>query len=90
MRNQNGQQETRSVLGRMYDHYRATYPTTLESIRHTAERMFRELHGQALEQPEQVAMVIMGMLEEETRFAYEDAIRVGVQLALALELDCRD
>lgn len=76
-----------SVLTILYDEYCRTYPTTAESMQRMVESMYQDLYHCPLELAEQITAVVMAILDDETRFAYEDGVKTGVQLALDLELD---
>ena len=81
------QHEDRTVLALLYDAYRRTYPETVESLQREIESLYRDLYQQPLTDPEGVTAVFVGLCDDRARFAYEQGIRVGVQLALDLELD---
>lgn len=84
-RNQNT--EDRSVLALLYDEYKRTYPETAESIQREIETLYQQLYQHHLANPEEIAAVFIGLCDDRARYAYEDGVRCGVQLALDLELD---
>ncbi len=81
------QHEDRSVLALLYDSYRSTYPETVENLQREIERLYQHLHQHHLANPEEITAVFVGLCDDRSRFAYEEGIKTGVQLALDLELD---
>lgn len=79
--------EDRSVLALLYDEYRRTYPETAESIQREIETLYQQLHLHHLANPEEIAAVFIGMIDDRERYAYEAGVHCGVRLALDLELE---
>ena len=80
-------QEDRSVLALLYDEYRRTYPETAESIQQEIETLYQQLHLHHLANPEEIAAVFVGMIDDRERYAYEAGIQCGVRLAIDLQLE---
>ena len=81
------QDEDRSVLAILYDEYRRTYPESVENLQREIETLYQHLHQHHLANPEEITAVFVGLCDDRSRFAYEEGIKTGVQLALNLELD---
>ena len=81
------QYEDNSVLAILYDEYKKTYPETIESIQREIEALHEELYGTHLLNAEAVTAIIVGMGEDRCRYAHEAGVKMGVRLALDLELD---
>ena len=79
--------EDRSVLALLYDNYRKTYPETAESIKREIETLYQQLHLHHLANPEEIAAVFVGMIDDRERYAYEASVHCGVRLAIDLELE---
>ena len=79
--------EDNSVLALLYDEYKRTYPETIESIQSEIEALHEELYGTHLLNAEAVTAIIVGMGEDRCRYAHEAGVKMGVHLALDLELD---
>ena len=79
--------EDRSVLALLYDAHRRSYPVSVENLQREIEGVYEGIYHHALENPEEVTAVFVGVCDDHSRFAYEAGIRTGVQLALDLELD---
>ena len=87
MKNRKRAYEDDSVLALLYDEYKRKYPETLESIQREIESLYEELYGTHLLNVEEITAVFIGLGEDRCRYAHENGVRVGVQLALDLELD---
>lgn len=85
--NNHRNREDRSVLALLYDEYRRTYPETAESIQREIESLYQQLHLHHLANPEEIAAVFIGLIDDRERYAYEAGVQCGVQLALDLELE---
>ena len=83
----NRNQEDRSVLALLYDEYRRTYPETAESIQHEIETLYQQLFAHHLANPEEIAAVFIGLIDDRERYAYEAGVHCGVRLAINLELE---
>ena len=83
----NRTQEDRSVLALLYDEYRRTYPETAESIQQEIETLYQQLHLHHLANPEEIAAVFVGMIDDRERYAYEAGVQCGVRLAVDLQLE---
>ena len=83
----NRNQEDRSVLALLYDAHRRTYPETAESIQQEIETLYQQLHLHHLANPEEIAAVFVGMIDDRERYAYEAGIQCGVRLAIDLQLE---
>ncbi len=83
----NRNQEDRSVLALLYDEYRRTYPETAESIQREIETLYQQIHLHHLANPEEIAAVFTGMIDDRERYAYEAGIQCGVRLAVDLQLE---
>ena len=83
----NRSQENRSVLALLYDEYRRTYPESSESIQREIETLYQQLHLHHLANPEEIAAVFVGMIDDRERYAYEAGIQCGVRLAIDLQLE---
>ena len=83
----NRNQEDRSVLALLYDEYRRTYPKTAESIQREIETLYQQLFAHHLANPEEIAAVFVGMIDDRERYAYEAGVQCGVRLAVALQLE---
>jgi hypothetical protein len=83
----NRNQEDRSVLALLYDEYRRTYPETAESIQREIETLYQQLHLHHLANPEEIAAVFIGMIDDRERYAYEAGVQCGVRLAIDLGLE---
>ena len=83
----NRNQEDRSVLALLYDEYRRTYPETAESIQREIETLYQQLHLHHLANPEEIAAVLVGMIDDRERYAYEAGVQCGVRLAVDLQLE---
>ena len=83
----NRNQEDRSVLALLYDEYRRTYPETAESIQQEIETLYQQLHLHHLANPEEIAAVFVGMIDDRERYAYEAGVQCGVRLAVDLQLE---
>ncbi len=79
--------EDYSVLALLYDAHRRSYPVSLENLQREIEGVYEGIYHHALENPEEVTAVFVGVCDDHSRYAYEDGIRTGVQLALDLEQD---
>lgn len=80
-------QEDRSVLALLYDEYRRTYPETAESIQREIETLYQQLHLHHLANPEEIASVFVGLIDDRERYAYEAGVQCGVRLAVDLQLE---
>ena len=85
MRNRN--QEDRSILALFYDNYRRTYPETAESIQREIETLYQQLFAHHLANPEEIASVFVGLIDDRERYAYEAGVHCGVRLAVDLQLE---
>lgn len=83
----NRNQEDRSVLALLYDEYRRTYPETAESIQREIETLYQQLHLHHLANPEEIAAVFIGLIDDRERYAYEAGVQCGVRLAIDLQLE---
>lgn len=83
----NRNQEDRSVLALLYDEYRRTYPETAESIQREIETLYQQLFAHHLANPEEIAAVFIGLIDDRERYAYEAGVHCGVRLAIDLELE---
>lgn len=81
------EQEDTSVLALLYDVFKQSYPESVESIKREIEGLFEELYGYHLENAEEITAVFVGMGEDRSRVAHAEGIKMGVRLALDLELD---
>lgn len=81
------QYEDNSVLALLYDEYKRAYPETIESIQREIEVLHEELYGTHLLNAEEVTAIFVGMGDDRCRCAHEEGIKMGVRLALDLELD---
>lgn len=79
--------EDQSVLALLYDNYRRTYPETAESIQREIEMLYQQLHLHHLANPEEIAAVFVGMIDDRERYAYEAGVHCGVRLAVDLQLE---
>lgn len=79
--------EDRSVLALLYDEYRRTYPETSESIQREIETLYQQLFAHHLANPEEIAAVCIGLIDDRERYAYEAGVHCGVRLAIDLELE---
>lgn len=87
MKNRKRAYEENSVLALLYDEYKRRYPETVESIQEEIEALYEELYGTHLLNAEEITAVFIGMGEDRCRYAHEDGVRVGVRLAMDLELE---
>ena len=85
--NNHRNREDLSVLALLYDEYRRMYPQITLSIQREIAEFYRQLYGHALENPDEITAVFIGLSDDETRLAYEEGVKCGVQLALDLELE---
>lgn len=76
-----------SILALLYDEYKRIYPETIESIQKEIEALYEELYGHHLLYAEEITAVFVGMGDDRCRCAHEQGIKMGVHLALDLELD---
>ena len=83
----NQNREDRSVLALLYDEYRRTYPETAESIQREIETLYQQLHLHHLANPEEIAAVFIGMIDDRERYAYKAGVQCGVRLAVDLQLE---
>ena len=83
----NQNREDRSVLALLYDEYRRTYPETPESIQREIETLDQQLFAHHLANPEEIAAVFIGLIDDRERYAYEAGVHCGVRLAIDLELE---
>ena len=79
--------EDKSVIALLYDEYRRTYPETAESIQREIETLYQRLHLHHLANPEEIAAVFVGMIDDRERYAYEAGVQCGVRLAVDLQLE---
>ena len=79
--------EDKSVIALLYDEYRRTYPETAESIQREIETLYQRLHPHHLANPEEIAAVFIGMIDDRERYAYEAGVQCGVRLAVDLQLE---
>ena len=79
--------EDNSVLALLYDEYKRIYPETIESIQNEIEALYEELYGHHLLNSEEITAIFVGMGDDRCRCAHEEGIKMGVRLALDLELD---
>lgn len=79
--------EDKSVIALLYDEYRRTYPETAESIQREIETLYQRLHLHHLANPEEIAAVFIGMIDDRERYAYEAGVQCGVRLAVDLQLE---
>ena len=75
------------MLALLDDNYRNTYPETAESIQREIETLYQQLHLHHLANPEEIAAVFVGMIDDRERYAYEAGIQCGVRLAIDLQLE---
>lgn len=87
MRSNMRSREDRSVLALLYDEHRRVYPETATSVQREIEEVYRQLYGQVPDNAAEITAVFIGLCDDRNRFAYEEGIKCGVQLALDLELD---
>ena len=87
MKNQKRAYDDNSVLALLYDEHKRRYPETIESIQREIEALYEELYGAHLLNAEKVTAVVVAMGEDRCRYAHVAGVRIGVQLALDLELD---
>ena len=87
MKNKKRGYDDNSVLALLYDEHKRRYPETIESIQMEIEALYEELYGTHLLNVEEITAVFIGLGEDRCRYAHENGVRVGVQLALDLELD---
>ena len=80
-------QEDRSVLALLYDEYRRTYPETAESIQREIETLYQQLFAHHLANPEEIARVFVGLIDDRERYADEAGVQCGVRLAVDLQLE---
>ena len=85
IRNQN--HEDRTVLALLYDNYRRAYPESAESIQNEIETLYRQLFAHHLANPEEIAAVFIGLIDDRERYAYEAGVHCGVRLAVDLQLE---
>lgn len=83
----NQNREDRSVLALLYDEYRRTYPETPGSIQREIETLYQQLFAHHLANPEEIAAVFIGLIDDRERYAYEAGVHCGVRLAIDLELE---
>ena len=83
----NQNREDRSVLALLYDEYRRTSPETPESIQREIETLYQQLFAHHLANPEEIAAVFIGLIDDRERYAYEAGVHCGVRLAIDLELE---
>jgi hypothetical protein len=81
------QYEDNSVLALLYDEYKRAYPETIESIQREIEVLHEELYGTHLLNAEEVTAIFVGIGDDRCRCAHEAGVKMGVRLALDLELD---
>lgn len=79
--------EDHSILALLYDEYKRTYPETIESIQQEIEALYKELFGHDLLNGDEITAVFVGMGDERCRYAHVEGVKMGVRLALNLELD---
>ena len=79
--------EDRSVLALLYDEYRRTYPETAESIQQEIETLYQQLFAHHLSNPEEITCVLIGLIDDRERYAYQAGVQCGVRLAVDLELE---
>lgn len=79
--------EDYSILALLYDEYKRTYPESIESIQQEIESLYEELYGHHLLNSEEITAIFVAMGDDRCRYAHQDGIKVGVRLALDLELD---
>lgn len=79
--------EDHSVLAILYDEYKRSYPETIESIQREIESLYEELFGHHLLNSDEITAVFVGLGDDRCRYAHEHGVKVGVKLALDLELD---
>ena len=83
----NRSQEDRSVLALLYDEYRRTYPESAESIQREIETLYQQLFAHHLANPEEITSVLIGLIDDRERYAYEAGVQCGVRLAVDLQLE---
>ena len=83
----NQNREDRSVLALLYDEYRRTYPETPESIQREIETLYQQLFAHHLANPEEIAAVFIGLIDDGERYSYEAGVHCDVRLAIDLELE---
>ena len=83
----NRNREDRSVLAWLYDEYRRTYPENAESIQQEIETLYQQLFAHHLPNPEEIAAVFIGLIDDRERYAYEAGIQCGVRLAVDLQIE---
>lgn len=83
----NRNQEDRSVLALLYGYYRKIYSETAESIQREIETLYQQLHLHHLANPEEIAAVFIGLIDDRERYAYEAGVQCGVRLAVDLQLE---
>ena len=79
--------EDKSVLALLYDTYRMTYPESAESIQREIETLYQQLFAHHLANPEEIAAVFVGLIDDRERYAYEAGVHCGVRLAVDLQLE---
>ena len=79
--------EDRTVLAWLYDVYRQTYPQSVENMQREIEELYEGIHHHPLPNSAEIAAVFVALCDDNSRYAFEEGVRTGVQLALDLELD---
>lgn len=87
MKNIRQDHEDRTVLALLYDDYRRIYPKSMEVMRCEIESLYHQMHRQDLTNAEEVTTVCLAICGDEARYAYEAGVKLGVRLAMDLELD---
>ncbi len=79
--------EDKSVLALLYGNHRMTYPNIAISVQREVEVVYQQLYGYIPENIQEIAAVVIGICDDNSRFAYGEGVKCGVRLALDLELD---
>lgn len=57
------------------------------AVQHEIEELYRQPYGHEIENSDEIAVVFIGICDDQSRFAYELGVKCDIQLALDLELD---
>ena len=79
--------EDHPLLALLYEDYCRMYPQNIDFMQCEIETVYYCLHQRHLPNAEEIAAAILDICNRQSRCAYEEGLRTGVQLTLELELD---
>lgn len=79
-------EEDHTILGWLYEIYSQAHPNDNEAIKQDFNHVYQAMHGKSLREIDEVIYPVCTLCSDYARFAFVDGVRVGVQLAIELEI----